>query len=150
MKSEGKKAKFKNQNFFKPSCSNPYFKNWQCICAADTPMTLKRLTMKRFFLSVTILISTACIASAQTSGNQTSDSSAVSNTAKPKKGKMAKDKKIASDTLDSRKMYNWKNGQRATPTGHEATGTGSGYSAIRKDSATHKDTATAPRDSTRQ
>ena len=33
---------------------------------------------------------------------------------------------------NNRRIYHWKDGQRATPTGHEATGTGSGYSALKK------------------
>jgi hypothetical protein len=38
--------------------------------------------------------------------------------------------------LSNRKIYHWKDGQRATPTGHVATpSNGSQYSAIKKDTA---------------
>lgn len=37
--------------------------------------------------------------------------------------------------LNNRKIYHWKNGQRATPTGHEATGSNTdAYVSQRKDS----------------
>ena len=107
--------------------------------------------MKRILLSTAILIGTGSMASAQTSGGQSGNSPSVSSsTVKPKKGKKATAKKAAPDSLDNRKTYQWKDGQRATPTGHEATGTGSGYAALKKDTASRKDTATAPRDSTRK
>ncbi|GAA4322580.1 hypothetical protein GCM10023184_08980 [Flaviaesturariibacter amylovorans] len=58
---------------------------------------------------------------------------------KVKKTKSGK-KKVAVQKvpLEEDKMYPWKNGQRATPTGNEATGTnGQGFSAPRKDSVLH-------------
>jgi hypothetical protein len=49
--------------------------------------------------------------------------------------------KKKTQNLNQRRNYQWKDGQKATPTGHEATGTGSNYRAIRKDTtATRKDT----------
>jgi hypothetical protein len=107
--------------------------------------------MKRILLSTAILISISSVAAAQTSGGNSGNSPSVSSsTAGPKKGKGTKGKKAASDTLNNRKMYQWKDGQRATPTGHEATGTGSGNAALGRDTTTRKDSAMAPRDSTKQ
>ncbi len=43
-------------------------------------------------------------------------------------------KPIDSANLSNRKIYHWKDGQRATPTGHNATpSNGSQYSALKKD-----------------
>jgi len=45
-------------------------------------------------------------------------------------------KPIDSTKLSNRKIYHWKDGQRATPTGHNATpSNGSQYSALKKDTA---------------
>ncbi len=45
-------------------------------------------------------------------------------------------KPIDSTQLSNRKIYHWKDGQRATPTGHTATpSNGSQYSALKKDTA---------------
>lgn len=107
--------------------------------------------MKRILFSAAIILGISSVAAAQTSGSKSSNSPGVSSsTAKPKKAKGAKAKKATTDSLDSRKMYNWKDGQRATPAGHEATGAGSGYAALGKDTTARKDSAMAPRDSTRQ
>ncbi len=48
-----------------------------------------------------------------------------------KKGDVADDV-AAKNNLNNRRIYHWKDGQRATPTGHEATGVGGGYSALMK------------------
>ena len=43
---------------------------------------------------------------------------------------------IDSIKLSNRKIYHWKDGQRATPTGHKATSSnGSQYAALKKDTA---------------
>lgn len=111
--------------------------------------------MKQIILSIAMAAGISSVAAAQTSGGSSSNGTSVSSasdiqtsgkksTAKGKKGKGSKAQTKKTDSLDQSKMYNWKDGQRATPTGHEATGTGGGYAAIAKDSAT------APRDSTKQ
>jgi hypothetical protein len=101
--------------------------------------------MKKIILASAILIGISSMAAAQTAGGQSSNSTSVSSsTATPKKGKKSQKAAATTDSLNERKMYEWKDGQRATPTGHEATGTNGGYAAIGNDS-----TATR-RDSTRQ
>lgn len=99
--------------------------------------------MKRIILSTIIAISISSIAVAQTSGSDSSKSKS-SPVVKTKNSKSKKGKMVQTDSLNDRKIYNWKDGQRATPTGHDATGTGGGYAALKKD------TVTAPRDSTKQ
>ena len=93
-----------------------------------------------------ILIGVSQGVHAQTSGSNPSNSPSVSSsTAQSKNSKGTKSKAAASDTLNDRNMYNWKDGQRATPTGHEATGTNGGYAALGRDSA-----LATRRDSTKQ
>jgi hypothetical protein len=106
-------------------------------------VTVKTKIMKRILIAIIIMIGVSQAASAQTSGSNSSNSPSVSSsTAQPKN---SKGKAAASDTLNDRKMYNWKDGQRATPTGHEATGTNGGYAALGRDSA-----LATRRDSTKQ
>jgi len=104
--------------------------------------------MKRFVMATIILAGISSAASAQTSGSNSSNSTSVSSSTATKSstkgGKKAGAKKAVTDSTNNRKMYNYKDGQRATPTGHEATGTNGGYAALGKDSTT------APRDSTKQ
>jgi len=91
--------------------------------------------MKKIVIAVFLLFSVG-MASAQSTGGSGSKSTTTSKaTSKhPAKKKTAKTKKTAKKPLNQRKEYQWKNGQEATPTGHEATGVNGGYSAIRKDS----------------
>lgn len=75
------------------------------------------------------------VANAQTSQG-TSSTSSSGTMQSSNKGQTAKknkkgDKKNAQ--LNNRKNYKWRNGQQATPTGNEATGTNGGYSAIGRD-----------------
>ena len=107
--------------------------------------------MKRIYITAAFVIGMGLTGMAQTTGSNSSNSTSVSSSAdtqkdskNTKKGKTAQAAGAQPDSLNDRKMYNWKDGQRATPTGHEATGTGSGFSAINKDSAI------APRDTTQQ
>ena len=101
--------------------------------------------MKRIVLSFAIMIGLGYAAAAQTSGSNASNSTSVSssreqtNTTKKSTGKKAQ-----ADTLENRDMYKWKDGQRATPPGHEATGTNGAHATLPKDSAT------SPIDSTKQ
>jgi hypothetical protein len=60
------------------------------------------------------------MAGAQSTGSNSSNSTSVSNI----KNTKSKKSKKASEKLDNRKNYEWKDGQQATPTGHEATGIG--------------------------
>jgi hypothetical protein len=102
--------------------------------------------MKRIVLSFTIMIALGTAAAAQTSGSNSSNSTSVSSSREQTQGtKKATGKKAQADTgLNNRDMYQWKDGQRATPTGHEATGTNGAHATLPKDSAT------AQSDSTRQ
>ena len=90
--------------------------------------------MKRVILSAIFLCGLAVAGSAQTSGNSSRNTGAASSTAKNKKSKEAL---RPSDTLNNRKIYHFKNGQRSTPTGYEATPStiGGGYAAIGRDKA---------------
>lgn len=94
--------------------------------------------MKRMIVAIVLFFSTAVVASAQTTNSK--------NTAKhPTKHKVTKIKKakqykkpytsklLKKDTLNQRKIYHFKNGQRSTPTGREATPTNGGYSALGRD-----------------
>lgn len=58
--------------------------------------------------------------------------------------KSAKKATVSVDSLNQRKEYNWKNGQEATPTGHEATGVNGGYAALGKDSTKQKPAKAKP------
>lgn len=96
--------------------------------------------MKRLILSAIALVFMAGAASAQTSGSNSSRSTSVSSTT-AKKNK--KDKKAPSEVFNNRKIYNWQTGQRATPTGYEATPTnGGGYVSLKRE----KTPANKPKD----
>ena len=86
--------------------------------------------MKRMILMGIVIITSASIANAQTTGSNSTNGPTHSSEGS-RSGKKAK-KKTA---LNHRRNYHWKSGQQATPTGQEATGVGSGYSAIKKDTA---------------
>ena len=90
--------------------------------------------MKKLILAAMMLIGLAGAAAAQTTVHHTVKHRATS----PSKKKIAKTTK-ATDSLDERKNYEWKNGQKATPTGNEARVINeSGFSAVRKDSSLKK------------
>jgi len=83
--------------------------------------------MKRVILSAIFFFGVGAYASAQSTGSTgTSAGSGASKSSTSKK---------PSDSLDNRKIYHFKDGQRATPTGAEATpsSTGGGFAAIGKD-----------------
>ena len=85
--------------------------------------------MKKIFCTLFGLLSFATIINAQ--NNKKSQS---------KKPRTSHSKQITKSTdssqLSNRKIYQWKDGQRATPTGHNATpSNGSQYSALKKDTA---------------
>jgi hypothetical protein len=94
--------------------------------------------MKRMILTVLAIGLVAGAASAQSSSGQSSRSTSVSSTGtyKAKKGKKAK--KAPSEVLNNRRTYHWKNGQRATPTGHEAAPLNGSYQSLKKDTAAVK------------
>ena len=101
--------------------------------------------MKRILLSFVIVIGLSRVAAAQTSGSNSSNSTSVSSSREQTKStKSSKSTTAQNDTLNNRDMYKWKDGQRATPTGHEATGTNGSHATLPKDSAT------AQSDSTKQ
>ncbi|SHE99916.1 hypothetical protein SAMN05444008_104129 [Cnuella takakiae] len=73
---------------------------------------------------------------AQTTGSNSTNGPTHSSEGKTKKNKQKK------AGLNHRRNYNWNTGQQATPTGQEATGVGSGYSSIRKDTSGKRDSST--------
>ena len=96
--------------------------------------------MKSVILLTGLMVALSGLASAQTTGSNSSNSPKISTETTDTKKTKKKGTKKSGDHLNQRKTYKWKNGQRATPTGQEATGTGSGYTSLSKDSATTKDT----------
>jgi hypothetical protein len=89
--------------------------------------------MKRVILSTMLLFGVAAFASAQSSGSTGSATGSGASTSAPKSANTKK----PSENLNNRKIYHFKNGQRSTPTGAEATpsSTGGGYAALGKDTA---------------
>jgi hypothetical protein len=94
--------------------------------------------MKQWILTVLVMGLLTGIVEAQTSGSQSSRSTSVSSPGSSKNKKPGKAKKAPSETLNNRKDYNWKDGQKATPTGHEAAPTNGSYQSLKKDTATVK------------
>jgi hypothetical protein len=89
--------------------------------------------MKKLILSAVFALMIAATASAQTSHKQTSKHSTS-----PSKKKVAKPA-VKIDSLNQRKNYEWKDGQEATPTGHDARGINeTQYSAEKKDTSAKK------------
>ena len=68
-----------------------------------------------------ILSGISTLASAQVSARNASKNKSAGRSSK----NMIKQKRNLTDSLDNRKNYEWKNGQKATPTGEEATGVNS-------------------------
>lgn len=87
--------------------------------------------MKRLILCGVLAFGLPGLVNAQTSNGSSSTSSSGTMQSSNKGQTSKKNKK--STPSNNRKDYNWKNGQRATPTGNEATGTNSSYSAIGRD-----------------
>lgn len=85
--------------------------------------------MKRMKMMLFLLIGTSGTVMAQTDKNTLNNNE--NNTTEKKE---VKGTKVDPGNLDQRNIYYWKSGQRATPTGHEATGLGGGYAALQKDS----------------
>lgn len=95
--------------------------------------------MKRMMITAAIALMAGSYANAQTTGSTSSNSTTNSSEGSVKQKKKTKQPKKVK--LDHRRNYKWKSGQQATPTGQEATGTGSGYSAIKKDTSGKRDTS---------
>lgn len=97
----------------------------------------KSLFIKSTFMKYLILacatIFLASAANSQTTGSNSANS--TTHSSEGARGKKQKSKKQQKVKLDHRKNYKWKTGQQATPTGQEATGVGSGYSATKKDTS---------------
>ena len=95
--------------------------------------------MKRVLISIVVLFSITTIASAQTTKNNNSskEKTVTGSGVKNKKTNNASvNTKSDTSTLTNRQIYHWSDGQRATPTGEEATSSnGSGYAALKKDTA---------------
>lgn len=95
--------------------------------------------MKQIVLGLVVLFAMAESASAQQAREKTSTKKdKVANSLRPVDStdliwRTGIDSLRGSKVLkNNRRIYHWKNGQRSTPTGHEATGVGSGYSALKK------------------
>lgn len=87
--------------------------------------------MKQIIIGL-CLIAFSLSAEAQATGTNSKRTSK----SEAEKSRKQKKKKAA---LNHRRIYNWKTGQRATPTGQEATGVGSGYQSGRKDTSGKRD-----------
>lgn len=83
--------------------------------------------MKRILFSIALLLGLGFTAGAQVSHRKP----------KPKTLKSRQPETAP----DNRKIYHFKNGQQATPTGHEATAVNGGYSALEKNKPAKSDTA---------
>lgn len=91
--------------------------------------------MKHIILIAAFSFGAALTAGAQTTGSNSSNATTHASEGKTKKNQK---KKVS---LNHRRNYNWNTGQQATPTGQEATGVGSGFSAIKKDTSGKRDTS---------
>ena len=102
--------------------------------------------MKKLFLFAISVLGMAGFAMAQTSGNNSSKNTTVVSSGKNHTKsvkhytKHKKSNKVTSarstQQLNNRENYQWKNGQEATPTGHDATSSnGDSYVSQKKDSA---------------
>jgi hypothetical protein len=105
---------------------------WQWICFLGE-ITKNQIYYMKYLILAGILFSLSNEANSQTTGSNSANS--TTNSSEGSSHKKQKRKKKQKATLNHRKIYKWKSGQRATPTGQEATGIGSGYSAIKKDTA---------------
>src|SRR5947199_8947248 len=97
--------------------------------------------MKRMLFTALLMTGIMLAAHAQTSGsNSSKNTSATSASGHAKKHNNSKKKSgSATDSLNNRVNYQWKNGQESTPTGHAATSTnGGGYASLKKDTAQPK------------
>lgn len=110
--------------------------------------------MKRMILTAVMLAGISIAVSAQTgTGNSSRTTGAVSPTGKgTNKSRTAKSaktgkgrstattkRKPGSPQLSEREIYQWINGQRATPTGTEATpSNGDGFASLKKDTTAVK------------
>ena len=86
--------------------------------------------MKTFFLIMALCIAAPVVVSAQrtTPDMQSGDTIARDNNRAP--GRL-----LTFRDLDQRKVYNWRNGQRSTPSGREAEAGGAKYVRVWGDSA---------------
>ena len=96
--------------------------------------------MKRMIFSAAIMLLVAGGLQAQTTEKKVEKKQTTSThkakkatTKKTTKVKKTKGVKATSDSLNDRRIYKGDNGQTATPTGHQATGTGGGYASLKKD-----------------
>ena len=88
--------------------------------------------MKKILFIIFILVGSYSISYGQNSAtiNKSRSSSTQKHTAKT----AAKKRTIRVDTLNNRKNYQWKDGQKATPTGEEATGSNSdNFASLKND-----------------
>jgi hypothetical protein len=94
-------------------------------------------SMKRVILSAAVMLMITGGAMAQSTGGGNSSGSAgeSSSTTRSTTKKSKKGKKAKTVDLNNRKIYKGKDGQKATTTGHEASGTNSeSFQSLKKDS----------------
>ena len=100
--------------------------------------------MKRLIISAAVMLLLAGGVQAQTTEKEVAKREATTahkakakktSAKKANKASKAKGVKVTSDALNERRIYKANNGQRATPTGHEAASTSGGYAALKKDTA---------------
>ena len=100
--------------------------------------------MKKILLAAGLFLFVGFASAQSTQNSKTTNNGTTvhKTTVHNSKKKSKKAKTVTKKPLNQRKEYQWKNGQEATPTGHEATGVNGGYSAIKKDTTrkngTHK------------
>lgn len=99
-------------------------------------MLLNQKTMKRILLTSALFFGLAYMASAQTTGSSSPNGPTVSSSSTTSQSKTTGNTKGQNAHLNNRKVYKWKDGQRATPTGHQATGTGGNEAPLPKDAQT--------------
>jgi len=99
--------------------------------------------MKRLIISAAVMLLLAGGVQAQTTEKKVTQKQTTAHKAKATKATTKKSTKsapvkrvkVTSEALNERRIYKASNGQRATPTGHEATPTSGGYASLKKDTA---------------
>jgi hypothetical protein len=94
--------------------------------------------MKKVFFFVFLLTGISFLASAQSANHpKTTKAARPAQAGKaPKTAGNSKNGKADTIQLNNRENYNWSDGQKATPTGKQATSSnGSGYATLKKDTS---------------
>lgn len=87
--------------------------------------------MKRLMLTIIVTAGIAGAASAQTTGSNSSVTTpAVSSRGSATVAPNGNSRSLKYSKLNQREIYHWNSGQRATPTGEQATSVNGGYAAL--------------------